>query len=310
MTQVDQLVQEATPTEPAPPRRRPVVWVTVVVVLAFAALAVNAVAALTGGGLNDSQTTDDQVATSGPPVAVLDVELSGMDVARGVQQVLVLPVPQTASGLFAAETRLVVDREGLPPAIFVFAPDTTIFPAQFEVSAVGGRNDYPWDRYRTQFALSLDGGVGTSTLPVQAEVDNALLGWGINTVLTNAGTDTVTLSATTSRSPGTILVATTQFVAILAVGLMLAAVTMDNLQKRRPAFASVTAAFEALLLLTVIRTLMPNSPPVGIRLDFALTYPAILVATLAMLAFAALYLSHWIPARLHGEVPGGSMSLG
>jgi len=307
MTQVDQLVQEATPTEPAPPRRRPVVWVTVVVVLAFAALAVNAVAALTGGGLNDSQTTDDQVATSGPPVAVLDVELSGMDVARGVQQVLVLPVPQTASGLFAAETRLVVDREGLPPAIFVFAPDTTIFPAQFEVSAVGGRNDYPWDRYRTQFALSLDGGVGTSTLPVRATVDSSLLGWEINTVLTNAGTNAVTVETTASRGVESVGIASLQFLAILAMSLLLGAVVLDNVQKRRASWASIYTALLVMISLVALRALMPGSPPLGVKMDAAFTYPAMLIVSGAVIAFAVLFMVRWVHARVHGQMPDEQM---
>lgn len=302
-----QAEQEDAPEASRPPIR-PVALVAIVLALALVAAVV--LLGLTGFSTTNAVSVDDQVVLSGDPVAVLDVEVIGMDVARGVQQVLVLPIPRSDSGLFSAETRLLVERDGLPPAIFTFAPGATIFPAQFEVAAVGGRNDYPWDRYQSQLQMTLDEGQGTEALPVQADVDTSLSGWRIATTLTNDGTDTLTMGTQAARAAGPIAVAALQFVAILLVGLLLAAVTVDNLQKRRAAFGSAFAALNALVFLTVIRTLMPNSPPVGIRLDFAFTYPALLLATTAMLTLVVLFLTQWIPARLRGEVPGGSMTFG
>jgi len=289
--------------------RPPVRPAAVVAILAALGLVVVVVMlGLTGGAASSAVSVDDQVAPTGDPVALLDIEVVGVDVARGVQQVLVLPIPQTESGLFGVETRLVLERDGLPPTIVTFAPGATIFPAQVEVAAVGGRNDYPWDSYQSQLRLSLDEGAGA--LPVEAEVDTSLSGWRIDAALSNTGTDTITLSATSERALGPVLVAALQFVAILAVGLLLAAVTFDNVQKRHAAFGSTFAALNALVFLTVIRRLMPNSPPMGVRLDFAFTYPALFLATTAMLTLVVLFLGRWLPTRLRGEVPGGSMSFG
>lgn len=291
--------------------RPPIRPLAVIALLAaLGLLAVVVILGLTGGAASSAVSVDDEVAPTGDPVALLDIEVIGVDVARGVQQLLVLPIPRTESGLFGVETRLVVERNGLPPTIVTFAPGATIFPAQVEVAAVGGRNDYPWDSYQSQLRLSLEEAASGVSLPVEAEVDTSLSGWRIEAALSNTGTDTITMSTTAERALGPVLVAALQFVAILAVGLLLAAVTFDNVQKRHAAFGSTFAALNALVFLTVIRRLMPNSPPLGIRLDFAFTYPALLLASTAMLTLVVLFLSRWLPARLRGEVPGGSMTFG
>jgi len=218
---LDDAAQTGSPPNTAVRSRLRVPRVPTLAAIAAVVLVVNAFIAIGGGGLNGAVSVDDQVAPTGDPVALLDIEVVGVDVARGVQQVLVLPIPQTESGLFGVETRLVLERDGLPPTIVTFAPGATIFPAQVEVAAVGGRNDYPWDSYQSQLRLSLDEGAGA--LPVEAEVDTSLSGWRIDAALSNTGTDTITLSATSERALGPVLVAALQFVAILAVGLLLAA---------------------------------------------------------------------------------------
>jgi len=287
--------------------RPPVRPAAVVAILAALGLVVVVVMlGLTGGAASSAVSVDDQVAPTGDPVALLDIEVVGVDVARGVQQVLVLPIPQTESGLFGVETRLVLERDGLPPTIVTFAPGATIFPAQVEVAAVGGRNDYPWDSYQSQLRLSLDEGAGA--LPVEAEVDTSLSGWRIDAALSNTGTDTITLSAQTSRALGSVGIATLQFVAILAMALLLAAVVVDNVQKRRATWMSIFWSLLVTISLTSLRGLMPGTPPLGVKMDAAFTFPALLIIAVVVISFVSLYLFRWVQARVRGQLPDDEMA--
>jgi hypothetical protein len=288
-------------------RRPPVRPLAVVAILAVLGLVVAVVVlGLTGGATSSAVSVEDQAAPSGDPVALLDIEVIGVDVARGVQQLLVLPIPQTESGLFSVETRLVVERDGLPPTIVTFAPGATIFPAQVEVAAVGGRNDYPWDTYQSQLRLSLDEGAGP--LPVEAEVDTSLSGWRIDAALATTGTDTITFTAQTTRALGSVGIATLQFVAILAMALLLAAVVIDNVQKRRATWMSIFWSLLVTISLTSLRGLMPGSPPLGVKMDAAFTFPALLIIAVVVISFVSLYLTRWVQARVRGQLPDDEMA--
>ncbi|MCC4249713.1 MULTISPECIES: DUF4436 family protein [Microbacterium] len=278
----------------ASPRRRPILW-TVVCVVLFAALYAAVVWLYAGSG---DVVTTGETETTGETVA-LSMTPEKMDATTNRFTVSVLPTQgedgTVTNGLVAWRPFGVLISAVAGSKATEYAADDLIAPIETSFVMEGRIENWPFDRYAVRsIMMAIEEDATGEPVPLPTTVQTSkrgIPGWDIAVTETPLGEGVLAVDIALTRSGSTIAFGIVLLSLMVIIPALVLTVAVLVLRGRRKVEVTVMGWMGAMLFATIpLRNFLPGSPPIGSWIDYLI----VLWVLAALVAGLVLFVIAWI----------------
>ena len=217
----------------------------------------------------------------------------------------------------AATGRSATETYGYNSGIYNYGigTETASFPVDIPLESHASEINYPFEKFTGSYVVV----VTSDGQPVSVKASSSrapVYGWKISTALTgkpdlqigdkqlfSSGIAEVEFVAQRSNSSIFIIIALSLISLVVALGGLVVIVSIHR-EHRPPSIGALAWLATGLFATLQIRTRLPDAPPIGVRLDYFVTFPVIF----CMLVAIGILTKHWVnrddwDARNHPLVP-------